>query len=119
MAAIPPVGLGGGSISSILSSPDFKVTNDLAAGGDQGQAAGAGAGGGAGSFGSMLADKIGALNDTLQQADTASQTLATGQAKDISSVVIQVEKASLDLQLASQIRNKAIEAYQDIFRMQI
>ena len=43
----------------------------------------------------------------------------TGQAKDISAVVMSVEKASLELQLAVQLRNKGVEAYQEIFRMQV
>ena len=39
--------------------------------------------------------------------------------QDISSVVMEVERASLALQLAAQVRNKAVDAYQEIFRMQV
>ena len=34
-------------------------------------------------------------------------------------VVMSVEKASLELQLAVQVRNKGVDAYQEIFRMQV
>ena len=76
------------------------------------------AGGGQG-FGNMLTGELDKLNNIQQQASTASQQLATGQANDISQVTMQVENASLALQLAVQVRNKAVEAYQDLFRMQV
>ena len=72
-----------------------------------------------GGFGKALAGELQKLNDSQGQAATDAQALATGQAQDVSSVVMSVEKASLELQLASQIRNKAVEAYQDVFRMQV
>ena len=49
----------------------------------------------------------------------ASQALATGQASDPTSVVMAVERAQLAMQLASQIRTKAVEAAQDIFNTQV
>jgi flagellar hook-basal body complex protein FliE len=72
-----------------------------------------------GAFGQLLGDAIDKL--TASQADAAvqSQQLATGQATDVSAVAMSVEKASLELQLAAQVRNKAVEAYQDLFRMQV
>jgi flagellar hook-basal body complex protein FliE len=70
-------------------------------------------------FGKALADSIDKLAASQNQADTATQQLATGQAQDVSSVVMSVEKASLELQLATQIRNKAVDAYQEIFRMTV
>ena len=70
-------------------------------------------------FGKALADSIDQLDQTQVQADQQAQALATGQAQDLSSVVMSVEKASLEVQLASQIRNKAVDAYDDLFRMQI
>jgi flagellar hook-basal body complex protein FliE len=62
-------------------------------------------------FGGMLAEQISALE--------ASQALATGQTNDVNSVVSQLEKAKLSMELASQIRTKGTEAYQEIFRTQV
>jgi len=67
----------------------------------------------------MLTGELGKLDALQQQADTASQQLATGQASDVSTVAMEVERASLSLQLAAQVRNKAVEAYQQLFGMQV
>ncbi|HET6170996.1 MAG TPA: flagellar hook-basal body complex protein FliE [Gaiellales bacterium] len=72
-----------------------------------------------GGFGKALAGALDELTTTQSQATDQAQQLATGQAKDISSVVMSVEKASLELQLAVQLRNKGVEAYQELFRMQV
>jgi flagellar hook-basal body complex protein FliE len=74
---------------------------------------------GGGGFGKALADALGSLDATQTEAAQQAQQLATGQAQDVSSVVMAVEKAALEVQLASQVRNKLVEAYQDIFRMQV
>ena len=47
------------------------------------------------------------------------QALATGQATDPTAVVMAVERAQLAMQLAAQIRTKAVEAAQDIFHTQV
>ena len=52
-------------------------------------------------------------------AAAQSQALATGQTQDVTSVVTAVQEASLSMQLASQVRNKAVEAYSEIFRTQV
>ena len=70
-------------------------------------------------FGNMLSGALDKLQASQQQASDASQQLATGQASDISQVTMQVENASLSLQLAVEVRNKAVDAYQDLFRMQV
>ena len=72
-----------------------------------------------GGFGSMLTNAISSLGQTQTQAASASQSLVDGTAADPSSVVMQVERAQLAMQLASQIRNKAVEAYQDVFHTQV
>jgi flagellar hook-basal body complex protein FliE len=74
---------------------------------------------GTGGFGKALEGALDNLSASQTQATDQAQQLATGQAKDISAVVMSVEKASLELQLAVQVRNKGVEAYQDIFRMQV
>jgi flagellar hook-basal body complex protein FliE len=75
--------------------------------------------GGSGSFGSMLGDSISALAKTQNDAAGQAQALATGQADDPTAVVMSVERAQLSMQLAGQIRNKAVEAAQEIFRTQV
>jgi flagellar hook-basal body complex protein FliE len=70
-------------------------------------------------FGNLLGDALGKLGQMHIDAAVQSQQLATGQATDVSAVAMSVERASLALQLAAQIRNKTVEAYQDLFRMQV
>ncbi|HEX4753554.1 MAG TPA: flagellar hook-basal body complex protein FliE [Solirubrobacterales bacterium] len=73
----------------------------------------------AGGFGSMLTNAVGNLEKTQEAAATQSTELATGQTQDISSVITAVQEASLSMELASQVRNKAVEAYTEIFHTQI
>ena len=54
-----------------------------------------------------------------QSADVQSQALALGKTTDIAGVTMAVERANLAMQLAVQVRNKAVDAYHEIFRMQI
>jgi flagellar hook-basal body complex protein FliE len=70
-------------------------------------------------FGGALTQAVQGLADGQAQAADASQALAAGTATDASSVVMQVERARLEMQLASQIRTKAVEAEQDIFHTQV
>jgi flagellar hook-basal body complex protein FliE len=70
-------------------------------------------------FGDMLGKSLQSLADTQTEAANASQALATGQASDPTAVVMAVERAQLAMQLASQIRTKAVEAAQDIFHTQV
>jgi flagellar hook-basal body complex protein FliE len=69
-------------------------------------------------FGGMLADQIGALEKLQTDASQGAQALAAGNA-DPTQVVMAVEKARLGMQLASQIRTKAVEAIQDVFHTQV
>jgi flagellar hook-basal body complex protein FliE len=72
-----------------------------------------------GGFGSMLAEQISNLEQMQTEGAAASQQLATGTAEDLPSVVSAVERAKLSMELASTVRTKAVEAYQEIFRTQI
>jgi flagellar hook-basal body complex protein FliE len=74
---------------------------------------------GSGSFGALIADKLQASSALQAQGAQAAQALATGRAEDISGATIAVEKAVIALQLTAAFRNKAVEAYQDVMRMQI
>lgn len=87
--------------------------------GPLGPAAQADAPRGAAGFGAALERALGQLNELQLQADQAGQALATGQLRDVAQAVIAAEKASLALQLAIQLRNKAIQAYQQVMQMQL
>jgi flagellar hook-basal body complex protein FliE len=72
-----------------------------------------------GDFGAMIGQSLQSLQATQDQAAQASTDLATGQATDPTAVVMAVERAQLAMQLASQIRNKAVEAAQTLFQTQV
>lgn len=71
------------------------------------------------SFKSLLADALAQVNQLQQNADTASVRLAAGESVGIDEVMLAMQKAELALQLTTSIRNKLVEAYQDVTRMQI
>jgi flagellar hook-basal body complex protein FliE len=70
-------------------------------------------------FGSMLGSAISKLDQTQTEGAQASQSLVDGTATDPSAVVMKVERAQLAMQLASQIRTKATEAFTDVFHTQV
>jgi flagellar hook-basal body complex protein FliE len=76
-------------------------------------------GAGEGGFGSILSDQLGALQDLQTDAASQSQALATGQADHASQVVMAVEKAQLSMQLAATLRDKSVDAFQEVFRTQV
>ena len=59
------------------------------------------------------------VNRAQQAADKAAQDFALGNTPDIHDTIIAIEKADLSLRLLTQVRNKAVEAYQEVMRMQI
>jgi len=71
---------------------------------------------GAGKFFSELVSKV---NDLQTQSDKAIQGLASGESKNLHEVMISMEKASISFQFMSSVRNKALEAYQEVMRMQV
>jgi len=70
-------------------------------------------------FSSLVKDKLEEINSLHKEADTMTQKFLTGDVEDLHQVMLAAERASLTMQLAVQIRNKIIEAYQEISRMQV
>ena len=71
------------------------------------------------SFADILSDSI----KTAAKADTddkrSALQLLTGQSDDLAGLIIDAQKAELSLNLALQIRNKVLDAYNEIMRMQV
>lgn len=70
-------------------------------------------------FADLLGKAVGQLQAVTDNADSKVNALATGQDVDLHEVMLAVETESLAMSLATTIRNKAVEAYQEVFRMQV
>jgi flagellar hook-basal body complex protein FliE len=71
------------------------------------------------SFADTLKDAVENVNTMQKEADVKAQQLATGKTHDVADVMITAEKADIALKLMVSVRNKIIEAYQDIMKMQV
>lgn len=70
-------------------------------------------------FGQMLSDSITKVNEYQQQADTSIKELTAGRTKNIHETMLSIEKADSSLKLMMQVRNKVLDAYKEIMRMQV
>jgi len=106
---------------AIPIDPSFAISGgDWSVGGVEGiKPVAPESGGGSGGFGAMLTDQIGALEKLQTDAAEGARSLAAGTAADPAEVVMAVDRARLSMQLASQIRTKAVDAIQDIFHTQV
>lgn len=71
------------------------------------------------SFAETLQQALAATNDLQLEAGRQAELLAAGLVDDAHTVTIAAERASLALQLTVAVRNKVLEAYQEIMRMQV
>ncbi|TMV13883.1 flagellar hook-basal body complex protein FliE [Paenibacillus thermoaerophilus] len=78
-----------------------------------------GADGVAKSFGNFLSDAIQKLEGQQMEVETLTKQFAVGDLPDVHRLTIAAEKAALGLEFTVKVRDKAIEAYQEIMRMQI
>ncbi len=71
------------------------------------------------SFGEVLSKSMEEVNQLQEKADKAIEELATGETKDIAQAMIAVEKANISFKLMTQVRNKIVEAYEEVMRMPV
>ena len=71
------------------------------------------------SFGDVLKDSIKKVGELEKQANGEVEKLAKMETQDIHNTMIAIEKADLSFQLMMQVRNKIINAYEEIMRMQV
>ena len=70
-------------------------------------------------FANWIEQEVSSLNTQLVTAEQGVQKVATGTAENLHEVMLQLEQARLAMQVASQVRSKVLEAYQDVMRMQV
>lgn len=71
------------------------------------------------SFGNMLSKFLNDVNALQKQAGEVTQKALTGEIQDIHQVTIAAQKAAISLQLTAEIRNKMLESYREMMRMQV
>ena len=71
------------------------------------------------SFSDILTSTLDQVTKAQNAGDTAIEKLNTGEAKNMHEVMIAVEEADISLRMLVQFRNKALQAYDDIMKMQI
>ncbi len=96
--------------------PDVRTRTESSTLGNVKEAAG---GAGASSFKDTLTKALGEVNQSLQAADTVQQNFAGGKSVSLHEMMISMEKAELSLRTVTAVRNKVVEAYQEIMRMQV
>lgn len=84
-----------------------------------GPAAGASPTEGAGGFGDLIAKGVENLQGLQDNADKLAVQAATGDLTDVHDYMIASNQASLATELTVAVRNKAVEAFNEIMRMQI
>jgi flagellar hook-basal body complex protein FliE len=102
--SLPPIGSIGSSIGRI---------GPLGAGGAEKAA------GGSGDFSSAITKAIDNVGGLERQADTALSSFASGGPVGITDVMAATSKASLGMSVVNEIRNRGLEAYQQILSVQV
>lgn len=75
---------------------------------------------GAPSFSDMLGQAVNKVNETQQASNQLATAFEMGQSGiDLTDVMIASQKASISFQAATQVRNKLVQAYQDIMQMPV
>lgn len=69
-------------------------------------------------FSDLLTDAVGQVNQLEEQAHTAVSGLMTGSGVDVHRAMIATQKANMAFELALAVRNKAVQAYQQVIGMQ-
>ena len=70
-------------------------------------------------FGDLLKKAVESVNAMQHEAGRLEEAVANGENVNIHQAVIAGEKAGLSFKLLMQVRNKMIDAYQEIMRMQV
>ena len=74
---------------------------------------------GAHSFSDLMRQSVDQVNEYQHQADTAVNELVAGRSKNIHETMLTIERADTSLKLMTQVRNKILDAYREIMRMQV
>lgn len=92
------------SLNNLISTAPVKTTGETK---------------GAINFKDLLTEALQNVNSLEQESTKITEDFIAGRTDDIASVLIAGEKASISLQFVMEVRNKVLDAYQEIMRMQV
>ena len=72
-----------------------------------------------GEFGALLDKAISHVEQSRHIANEKAHDLLAGKPEELHSVVLSVQRAQLEFELFLEVRNKVVQAYQEIMRMQV
>ena len=70
-------------------------------------------------FGALLKDAISEVNNLSQKSDMEIQKIMTGESDELQTAVIAMQRADVSFQMMMQVRNKIVQAYQEVLRMPV
>jgi flagellar hook-basal body complex protein FliE len=71
------------------------------------------------SFSDYLTEQINHVNSVVATADQRVADVSTGRSQNLHEMMIALNKAELSMRMLTQVRNKAVEAYQELMRMSL
>jgi len=74
---------------------------------------------GGASFKDFLTEAVETVDKAHQASDQEIKKVLSGELQDVHSAMIAMQKADLSFQMMMQVRNKLLEAYQEVMRMQV
>lgn len=104
------------SIASVKEITSNDGLGDIS--NESGQVSGVG-GDASATFTEAIKKAVSEVNNLSNEADKLAVSLASGDVEDVHKAMIAMQKAKLALDFTIQVRNKVIEAYQEIMRMQV
>ena len=99
-----------------IGAGSLDRVQDPRAGSPQKSVAGEKAGGG---FKEFLEDAVGSANRLQNEADGVVKKLATGEIDDVHQVMLAMNRADLSFRMMLEVRNRLMEAYQEVMRTQV
>ena len=70
-------------------------------------------------FGTILSNAIGSVESQRQQSQQSIEKLLSGEGGELHEVALDAQKAQLSFEMFLQVRNKMVQAYQQVMQMQL
>ncbi|MEZ4224508.1 MAG: flagellar hook-basal body complex protein FliE [Polyangiaceae bacterium] len=72
-----------------------------------------------GGFGEVLESMVMSANGSIREAEAAGEAFAAGQRDDIHGTMLALSKADIELRVVGTMRNKIVDAFYELWRMQV